>query len=198
MSIKKDIKTTYIDLIRAATDTGCIEWVQADVVMQNDSFSVILGEKPLHQYNAFSNSRGQIVGVFCVAKTTSGDYLTDIMTIDELNAVRSCSKNQQLWDKWKTEFYKKAVIKRAYKTWPISGSAAQRLQSLIDSDNEDYDVATKQNNETKKRSITNERLNAAFGAIAQESYTIKELLSAFDLNDEQAQMLADFKAKWGM
>ena len=40
-----------------------------------------------HHFNAFDKSRGEAVGVYVTAKLASGDYLTDTMTTEEINAI---------------------------------------------------------------------------------------------------------------
>ena len=39
---------------------------------------------PVHHRDPFAKDRGEIVGGYCVAKLAAGDYLTETMTLDEL------------------------------------------------------------------------------------------------------------------
>lgn len=120
------LEVSYMGFIRLATDSGSIKWLQANCVFQNDTFvDKGPGEKPDHIYNAFSKpeDRGVFVGVYCVAKTMDGDFLTTLMQAEEVYSVRDRSES---WKKnqsgpWKTDFTemaKKTVIRRAFKTLP--------------------------------------------------------------------------------
>lgn len=118
------LEPSYMGLLRLATDSGSIEWIKADVVYSSDEFiDNGPGEKPTHKYSAFSKNRGEIDGVYCCAKTKDGDYLTTIMPVDDINNIRARS---EAWKRkqsgpWKTDYNemaKKAVIRRAFKTWP--------------------------------------------------------------------------------
>jgi len=118
------LDVSYMGFVRLATDSGSIKWVQAACVYSSDEFiDNGPGEKPTHKYNAFAKDRGDFVGVYCVAKTHDGDYLTTIMPADEVLAIRDRS---EAWKRsksgpWATDFSemaKKSVIRRAFKTWP--------------------------------------------------------------------------------
>lgn len=130
----------YRGLIKIATDAGSIRWVKAELVHATDRFA-FRGpmESPSHDANVFSKDRGPVVGVYCVAKTVDGDLLTEVMSVDEVNAIRGRS---EYWKKkqsgpWATdwgEMAKKTIIKRARKTWPESKTqgTSERLQTAVD------------------------------------------------------------------
>lgn len=123
---------SYKGLIKIATDTGAVEWARADVVYEQDSFAYHgPAAMPVHTADPFKKDRGEIVGVYCIAKTKSGDILTEVMDRDELDKIRSKSsaysrmKNGQHtpsgpWLEWFEQMCKKAIIKRASKTWPYT------------------------------------------------------------------------------
>ncbi len=86
---------SYMGLIRLATDSGNIKWIQANCVYSNDEFCDNgPGEKPTHKYNAFAKheDRGEFVGVYCVAKTIDGDYLTTTMPAEDVYSIRDRSE----------------------------------------------------------------------------------------------------------
>ncbi len=125
----------YRGLIKIATDAGSIRWVQAELVYSTDKFT-FQGRTaaPIHQANVFSKDRGDVVGVYSVAKTVDGDILVETMSVDEINEIRDRSsyykkKKSGPWVSDYGEMAKKTVIKRARKTWPESSvGTAQRLQ----------------------------------------------------------------------
>lgn len=123
---------SYMGLMHLAQSTGSIEWGQAKLVYAADTYvNQGIDKAPLHQYPAFGQ-RGSIIGVYCVVKTASGDYLTEEMSIDQVHAVRSRSesfkKNSGPWVTDYEEMIRKTVVKRANKYWPKS----DRLNQAID------------------------------------------------------------------
>lgn len=129
---------SYIGLVHLACDAGSLRWVQADIVRKNDVFeSKGVGTKPVHDYDVFGE-RGEIVGAYCVAKTVDNEYLTTVMNIADIYAIRDRSTAWQKSKKgpWLTdpeEMIKKTVIKRAFKLWPKND---KRLDMAIQAVNE--------------------------------------------------------------
>lgn len=124
---------SYMGLIDLAVQAGSILWAQADLVYQNDAFTLNGFDKPpTHSFNPFSKDRGEMVGAYVVVKTPSGDYLTDCMSVEEINAIKNRSESVKAgksspWDTDYGEMSKKTVVKRAYKYWP----KADRLDAAI-------------------------------------------------------------------
>lgn len=84
---------SYAGLIKLATDSGSILWVQANMVYANDTYQDNgPGERPTHSHDPFSKERGEFVGVYCVAKTKEGDYLTTTMSAEEVYKIRDGSE----------------------------------------------------------------------------------------------------------
>jgi recombination protein RecT len=129
------LEISYVGLLKIATDCGAIAWGRADVVHAGDTF-VYRGpaREPEHLANPFTE-RGEIVGAYVIAKTTEGDMLCDVMGLAELEKIRSKSdlyarKKSGPWVEWFSEMAKKAVIKRASKTWPKSGNISRLLAAI--------------------------------------------------------------------
>lgn len=126
------LEPSYVGLCKLATDSGSIKWVQARCVYEKDSFTDNgAGNAPTHNCDSFSKERGEFVGVYCVAKTADGDFLTEIMPADEVmgimersESIKSARKNnKEPYGPWVTDFRemaKKSVLRRAFKTWPRS------------------------------------------------------------------------------
>lgn len=130
---------SYMGLIRAATDSMSIKWAQAEIVRENDVFKRVGVDKPpVHEINEFGD-RGKIVGAYCVVKTMDNDYLTEVMTRDELFLIRSKSesfkKGYGPWVDFQEEMMKKTVAKRAAKMWPRT-NRIYHLEKAIDVVNE--------------------------------------------------------------
>lgn len=125
---------SYVGLLDIAIASGSILWGQAELVRENDAFRKVgMDKQPVHEFEPFAKSRGEIVGVYVVVKLHNGDYLTTTMDIDEVHSIRDRSES---WKRngggpWKTdegEMIKKTVIRRAYKLWPKT----ERLDSAMD------------------------------------------------------------------
>ncbi|OWB46500.1 recombinase RecT [Stenotrophomonas maltophilia] len=128
---------SYMGLMDLAIDSGSIRWGQAELVYENDTFGLNgIDQQPTHIRNPFAKDRGEVVGVYVVVKTADGDYLTDAMSVEEINAIRDRSSAWKAWLSkqkscpWLTdwgEMAKKTVVKRAYKYWPKT----ERLDTAI-------------------------------------------------------------------
>lgn len=179
---------SYKGLIKIATDTGAVEWARADVVYQQDTF-VYHGPAamPVHTADPFKKDRGEIVGVYCIAKTKSGDILTEVMDREELDKIRSKSsaysrmKNGQHtpsgpWVEWFEQMAKKAVIKRASKTWPYTDQHSKLADAIeIANDSEGgYNLESEEEKAMRRKQVH----DAAFAKHWQSVAWIKEALAA--------------------
>ena len=118
------LDVSYMGLIELAISSGSIAFAQARVVHASDTYQDNgVGAAPTHKFNAFSKERGEIVGVYVVAKLASGDFLCETMTVEDINRIRDRSesfksgKNSPWKSDW-AEMAKKTVVKRASKYWP--------------------------------------------------------------------------------
>jgi len=138
------LDVSYIGLIKLATDTGSIMWARAELIYENDDF-IYHGatEKPeFSTPNPFN--RGNLQGVYCVAKTKEGDYLSGIMSLKECYDIRDRSEAYKAFKEkgfacsWTTdegEMIKKTIIKRESKTWPKTDKS-HRMDDAIEVINE--------------------------------------------------------------
>jgi len=131
---------SYLGLIELAVASGSVRWVKAELVRAADKLTLNGFDKPPHHaFDPFSRERGEIVGVYCVAKTIDGDYLTDTMSIDEVNAIRDrseawkayvSSKKSCPWSTDPGEMIKKTIAKRSSKMWPKTDRLDQAVHYL--------------------------------------------------------------------
>lgn len=124
---------SYMGLMDLAIQSGSIKWAKAELVYEQDTFEIVTVDKPpIHKRNPFNPERGEIVGVYVVAKTADDDYLTDTMTKAEIDGImnRSESVKSGKSSPWKTDYgemAKKTVVKRAQKYWPKT----ERLEAAV-------------------------------------------------------------------
>ena len=132
---------SYRGYIQLAVDCGAIQWALAELVCEKDKFQLRgLGSEPLHEFEPFGD-RGNVIGAYCAAKTHGGEFITISMSIKDIHDIRDRSEAWKAYkiDKNKTnpwvtdssEMSKKTVIRRAYKSWPMTDSR-QRMDQVID------------------------------------------------------------------
>jgi phage RecT family recombinase len=142
------LEPSYIGLIRLATNSGSIDWIQANTVHESDTFTDNgMGDKPTHVFDAFANKekRGDVVGVYAVAKTSKGDYLTATMSLDRILEIRDRSESYKKYQSgvWVTDFEemaKKAVIRLLFKTLPRTDENSRMAMAVeISNENEGFE-----------------------------------------------------------
>jgi recombination protein RecT len=140
---------SYRGLCDIATGTGCVEWVQAKIVREGEKFVLrSVNEPPVHEQDPFKKERGEVVGAYCVAKLPSGDYLTEAMSIEDLNKIRDASeawKSNQSgpWKDWPEEMMKKSVVRRAFKMWPKAKEFERVAEAVhLSNENEGIEMVT--------------------------------------------------------
>ncbi|AVR75876.1 putative RecT recombination protein [Vibrio phage ValSw3-3] len=125
---------SYMGLLHIAQQSGSILWGQCKLVHANDTYeSNGLDKAPTHKYQAFGD-RGAIVGGYCTVKTPDGDYLTEEMSLADINKVAATSKAKKgPWQTFWEEMARKTIVKRASKYWP----KVERLDRAIHNLNTD-------------------------------------------------------------
>ena len=127
---------SYMGLVELAIASGSVRMVKAELVRATDTFEMNgFDREPTHKFNPFAKDRGEIVGVYCVAKTNHGDWVTDTMAIDEVYAIRDRSESYKSGKTtpWKTdpgEMIKKTIVKRASKMWPKTDRLDEAIHHL--------------------------------------------------------------------
>jgi recombination protein RecT len=185
---KVELTVSYIGLIDLAVTDNAILWAQSKLVYANDEFSIRgYDNAPIHKYNPFSRDRGDLVGVYCVAKYPNGDYITEAMTIDDINSIKARSKGngKTPWDTDFTEMARKAVVKRAAKYWKGSKQLSTAIQYLNNDADEGIDFK-----ENKPQSdITNLKrdLMKKLITLGIDKYTIPVFINQYslDVNTEE-------------
>lgn len=131
---------SYRGYIQLAVDEGAIKWAIAEIVYATDKFELRgLGQEPVHVRQPFASDRGEPVGAYCVAKTHDGEFITTTMSRDEIIVIRDRTESwishieKGKTTPWQTdgaEMWKKTVIRRASKSWPMTDTRT-RLDEAI-------------------------------------------------------------------
>lgn len=147
------LEPSYMGMIKLATDSGSIKWVQALAVYANDTFEFVgVGDKPVHKFNPFQpeDKRGEFIGCYSVAKTADGDHLVNMMSAEQVTSIRDRSESWKSFKSgraktggpWQTDFVeqaKKTVIRQAFKTWPRSDLNRLAAAVELSNDNEGFE-----------------------------------------------------------
>ena len=140
----------YRGLLHLAVLGGAIKYARAEVIYERDHFRYF-GPTTAPEFiaggsatvNSLTVKRGAKVGVFCHAKTIDGDDLCDMMDAAAVAKVRAKSeqKDSLMWTTFEEEGWKKAILRRASKTWPraVSSALLQRAVEILN-DNENIDL----------------------------------------------------------
>lgn len=125
-------------IMKKARNSGEISSIEAHVVRANDRFSYRVGidDSPIHEPQWFGD-RGDVVGVWAVAKLKDGTKIAEIMSLADIEKVRAVSraKDKGPWVDWFEEMARKTVIRRLAKRLPSSSD----LDDLIRRDDSLYD-----------------------------------------------------------
>lgn len=113
----------YKGLIDLARRSGHVASISAHVVYEKDRFTFSYGiEDKLEHVPHMGKDRGQPLCVYAVARLKDGGYAFDVMSLEDVEKVRSMSKagTKGPWvDHW-PEMAKKTAIRRLVKYLPLS------------------------------------------------------------------------------
>lgn len=188
---------SYKGLVKIATDCGAIRWAQARMVYKGDTFKLnAINEMPTHEVgstNHFTSARGEVVGVYCVAKTSDGDFLTEVMSKLELDQIKTRSEaykavvagkaSSSPWHTDEEEMDKKTVVKRAQKMWPKS-ERGERMDYAVAAINEHEGIDFEQESAPKEPVvvITQEQELNLVAAMQEKSIKLEKVLKYYKIN----------------
>lgn len=131
---------SYRGLAQLALQSDCLRVVKAEVICDGEQFVMRgIDQEPIHEFDPLSERLdAKVTGAYCVAKTVHGDYITEVMSVHEINKIRDNSeawRNEKgreygPWARFYQEMCKKTVIKRASKLWP-KGEKSSRFDNAI-------------------------------------------------------------------
>lgn len=119
----------YRGLLELARRSGQIRTIAAHVVKQNDEFEFELGLEPKLVHRPALRDRGDTTHVYAVVHYRDGGYDMEVMSRDEVEAIRDRSKAGRSgpwvtdWD----EMARKTVLRRLAKRMPMSVELAQAM-----------------------------------------------------------------------
>ena len=131
----------YKGLIRLAYNSGEINWIQARVIYERDTYELDYGTDQRLVHRPFlGGDAGPIVGVYSVVEMKGGAKLFEFMTLAEVEAIRRRSQSADSGP-WRTDFSemaRKTVLRRHTKSLPLSEEKLARAlehQAIAESGN---------------------------------------------------------------
>ena len=127
------LQVGYQGLTKSARSSGAIRLIQAILVRQDDIFSVTYRDGTptiTHTPNLETDANPTIVRVYAVAKLATGETMTEVMSADEIEYIRSKSEKPDSgpWNDFWGEMAKKTVIRRLCKSLPKSVELTRAIE----------------------------------------------------------------------
>lgn len=142
----------YKGLAELAMRSATVSSIHADNVHENDVFEVDRGQITKHLVD-YRKERGNAFASYCLIRFKDGGEKCEVMSKEEINAIRDRSQGYQSFKKgstlsnpWETdpgEMWKKTVAKRAFKWVPLSPEIRDALTAEESIDIEATEVTTK-------------------------------------------------------
>lgn len=170
----------YQGLIELARRSGNIARIESRVVYENDAFDVEYGlDQKLAHRPAIGVERGEMRCVYAVAELTDGSRQIEVMTMEEVEAIRNRSKAKDNGP-WKTDYpemSRKTVIRRLAKYLPLSTELAKAFEA----DDEQFTLNNTANDiaEATRRSV--ESLKDRLSVVKTEDTVVEHDESAIDV-----------------
>lgn len=129
-------KVQYMPMIlgifKRARNSGEISMLNAHLVHENDEYDYQLGFEPDIAHRPAKTARGKIISVYAVAILKDGTRELEVMTVEEVEAVRATSKTSTKgpWVAWWGEMARKTVVRRLAKRLPMSAGVERMINSV--------------------------------------------------------------------
>lgn len=157
---KWEKKAQYMPMVAGITklvrNSGQLSSLTAQIVCEHDTFSYnpASDSVPNHQPDWFGK-RGNPIGVYAVAKLKDGSTVVEIMSADDVNAIRKRGKSADKgpWVTDWSEMARKTAIRRISKYLPKSSDRPdeERLFNAIEREDDDFEL-TPTETEVKRKS----------------------------------------------
>jgi recombination protein RecT len=120
----------YKGLVHIVHRDGLVVKVHCETVCANDKFIWENNQVKLHE---ISLPRGQMLGVYCDLTLSNGEHKYELMDLDDIETVKSCSPSSKNpaspWNKFYKEMAKKSVFRRATKWLKLSPDVMDAIKA---------------------------------------------------------------------
>jgi len=127
-------------ILKKVRNSGELASITSQIVYKNDEFEFYVdedGEHLKHRPNMFSD-RGEIIGVYAIAKTKDGAFYVEVLSMADINSIKNMSKGKNTpWGgPFAGEMMRKSAIRRLSKRLPMSTD----LEAVIKADDDMYEL----------------------------------------------------------
>jgi len=133
-------------IYKRVKSSGSVAALSANVVYDGETFDVLLGDEDriVHRRDMTKVAKGAEVAVYAIATLRDGSKEREVMTWDQVEAVRKSSAipNSGPWTQWADEMARKTVVRRLAKRLPVIEPADEALQRTIGRVDSLYDFGT--------------------------------------------------------
>jgi recombination protein RecT len=207
-AVKLDL--SFLGMVKMATDSGSISLCKAELVCDTDEEFVWHDPftMPTHNFDPFSTERGpgevwsHLRGGYVVAKLPEGGLVVDRMSLEEILKVRaaspSASKAGSPWNQWPLEMIKKALIKRAAKSWPQCDRIAEAIHIDNDANPVTFDQTPEQEEPSDQRKSMMAEVNALLerkGVSEKDLCRMAGINSLYELDESRIPRLISYLQK---
>lgn len=127
-------------ILKKLRNSGQLSTISAQTVHKNDSFKFnpAMDDVPSHNPDWFGD-RGDMIGVYAVARMKDGGTVVEIMNMAQISKVRGVSRSGDRgpWKDWPDEMAKKSVLRRIAKMLPSSAD----MDQMFEHENENFDLS---------------------------------------------------------
>lgn len=143
--------------------------IYAKIIHEGDSLDeeIIHGVPHINFKSNILNKNKPVIGAFAVCLFKDGSEIYEVMSLEELNAVKSKSRNSGAWKDFPGEMQKKSVIRRLVKNITVSWDNKEQADAFFGTDEFIDDPQ-----EQAKSDIENNANSVEFGE--QETFTVNE------------------------
>lgn len=112
----------YRGMIKMAKRSGEVTNIFANVVHQRDTFDIDLGSDARVTHRPALSDRGDVIGVYAIAKMAHGSNEVEWLSSDDIERIRKVAESRgksPAWSQWPEEQARKSAIKRLAKRLPL-------------------------------------------------------------------------------
>lgn len=125
-------------LVKLARQSKAVRSIYSHIVYERDHFKVQLGTDVKVEHEPYlAGDSGAIVAAYAVAKLDNGECDVEVMTLAELEYLKSKSagRNNPSYKDWEDQMYRKAPLRRLAKRLPLGDAffKAAKVDELVES-----------------------------------------------------------------
>jgi recombination protein RecT len=110
-------------IMKLVRNSGEISTWSVQAAYENDTFDFCLGDEEHITHKPALANRGKLIAVYSIVTMKDGEKSREVMSLEDVNAIRARSRSGNSGGPWQTDFSemaKKTVVRRHSKRLPLS------------------------------------------------------------------------------